>query len=107
MFGLDYKLEQILNVGRISDRYERHKKMAERVRDWAQNNFELFAKEGYASDTVTAITNTRIDVKALNKELGRRGMQISNGYGDLKDKTFRIAHMADTKMEDIDGAPKY
>ena len=29
-------------------------------------------------------------------------MQISNGYGDLKDKTFRIAHMADTQMEDIE-----
>ena len=103
MFGLDYKLEQILNVEGAENRYERHKKMAERVRDWARNNFELFAKEGYASDTVTAITNTRgIDVKALNKELGKRGMQISNGYGDLKDKTFRIAHMADTQMEDIE-----
>ena len=103
MFGLDYKLEQILNVEGAENRYERHKKMAERVRDWAQNNFELFAKEGYASDTVTAITNTRgIDVKALNKELGKHGMQISNGYGDLKDKTFRIAHMADTQMEDIE-----
>jgi aspartate aminotransferase-like enzyme len=26
---------------------------------------------------------------------------ISNGYGDLKDKTFRIAHMADTSVEDL------
>ena len=28
-------------------------------------------------------------------------MLISNGYGDLKDKTFRIAHMADTTVEEI------
>ena len=40
-------------------------------------------------------------VDALNKELGKRGFQISNGYGSLKDKTFRIAHMADCQMEDI------
>ena len=26
---------------------------------------------------------------------------ISNGYGDLKEETFRIAHMADTQIEDI------
>jgi aspartate aminotransferase-like enzyme len=26
---------------------------------------------------------------------------ISNGYGDLKEKTFRIAHMAETTMEEL------
>jgi DNA modification methylase len=29
-------------------------------------------------------------MKALNDELAKMGMQISNGYGDLKEKTFRI-----------------
>jgi aspartate aminotransferase-like enzyme len=28
-------------------------------------------------------------------------MQISNGYGDLKEKTFRIAHMGELTMEDV------
>jgi aspartate aminotransferase-like enzyme len=28
-------------------------------------------------------------------------MLISNGYGNLKDKTFRIAHMGDTTVEEI------
>ena len=40
-------------------------------------------------------------VTDLNKELGVRGFQISNGYGDLKEKTFRIAHMADCTVKDI------
>ena len=26
---------------------------------------------------------------------------ISNGYGDLKDKCFRIAHMGDLTLEDM------
>jgi aspartate aminotransferase-like enzyme len=26
---------------------------------------------------------------------------ISGGYGDLKGKTFRLAHMGDLQMEDI------
>ena len=29
-------------------------------------------------------------------------MRIANGYGPLKDKTFRIAHMGETQMEDIE-----
>ena len=38
----------------------------------------------------------------LNKELMARGYLISNGYGDLKDKAFRIAHMADRDPKDLD-----
>jgi len=30
-------------------------------------------------------------------------MRISNGYGDLKEKTFRIAHMGDLTTADIRG----
>ena len=29
-------------------------------------------------------------------------MRIANGYGTLKDKTFRIATMGETTMKDID-----
>jgi len=29
-------------------------------------------------------------------------MIISNGYGDLKGKTFRIAHMGDTQMHELE-----
>jgi len=51
---------------------------------------------------LTAIRNTRgINVAALNEELGRRGAAISNGYGKLKEKTFRIAHMGDIQLSDI------
>lgn len=28
-------------------------------------------------------------------------MQIANGYGDLKENTFRISHMGDYQLEDI------
>ena len=29
-------------------------------------------------------------------------MRISNGYGDLKNKTFRIATMGETTIDDVD-----
>jgi aspartate aminotransferase-like enzyme len=37
----------------------------------------------------------------LNSELSKRRFQISNGYGDLKEKTFRIAHMGDLTLDEI------
>ena len=102
MFALDYQLDYMLNVEGLENRWARHAEMAAYVQDWARKYFKLFADENYLSQTVTCIENTRgISIADLNKELGKRGMQISNGYGDLKEKTFRIAHMADTTMEDI------
>ncbi|MCP4397184.1 MAG: alanine--glyoxylate aminotransferase family protein, partial [bacterium] len=43
-----------------------------------------------------------ISVADLNKQLGERGFTLSNGYGSLKEKTFRIAHMADCTLAEID-----
>jgi len=101
MFALHYQLDRILAEG-LENRYARHKAMAEYTRAWAKKHFALYPEEKYASQTLTTITNTRnISVKALNDALGKEGMQISNGYGDLKEKTFRIAHMGELTMEDI------
>lgn len=101
MFALDYQLDKILEEG-LENRFKRHIEMANYVRDWARTYFELFADEKYLSNTVTAIKNVRnIDVSDLNKKLGERGFLISNGYGSLKDKTFRIAHMADLTLDEL------
>lgn len=101
MFALDYQLDNILAEGQ-ENRYARHLEMARVTRDWANKHFEMLAEEKYASNTLTTIKNTKgISVSDLNKELGNRGYIISNGYGSLKDVTFRIAHMADTTMDEL------
>lgn len=102
MFALDYQLENIINKEGLENRFARHIEMANIVREWADKYFEIFPEREFLSNTLTNVKNTRnIDVANLNKELGERGFQISNGYGSLKDKTFRIAHMADCTVEDI------
>jgi aspartate aminotransferase-like enzyme len=101
MFALDYQLDKIMEEG-IENRFNRHKEMADYVRNWAKENFELFAEEEFASNTVTAVKNTKgISVKDLNAKLAERGFTISNGYGDLKEKTFRIAHMGDITLDEV------
>lgn len=102
IYGLNRQLERMLEEG-MENRFIRHKRMAECTRKWAINSgFGLFAEKGYESDTLTTITNKRgISVEDLNKKLGESGLAISNGYGDLKEKTFRIAHMGDMKLDEI------
>lgn len=102
MFALDYQLDRILEEG-LENRYTRHKEMAEYVRAWARKNFALLVKEEkYLSQTLTTIMNTKeISVGDLNKKLAERGFMISNGYGDLKDLTFRISHMADYTLDEV------
>lgn len=102
MYALDYQLDRILAEG-LENRFARHIEMANYVRNWARSNFALFVEdEKYLSNTLTTIKNTRgIDVSGLNKQLAERGFEISNGYGDLKDVTFRISHMADYTLDEV------
>jgi aspartate aminotransferase-like enzyme len=101
--ALDFQLDRILAEG-VEARFARHASMAERVQTWAlENGFGLFAPEGYRSKTVTTVANTRkVDIAALNAFLMERGMRLANGYGTLKGKTFRIAHMGELTLQDIE-----
>jgi aspartate aminotransferase-like enzyme len=100
--ALDKQMDDMFAEG-LENRFARHLQMAEMVRAWARKHWALYGDERYLSHTVTNITNTRgIVVGDLNKELGKRGAMISNGYGDLKEKTFRIGHMGDLQVADIE-----
>lgn len=102
MFALDQQLDYILNVEGLENRFARHLEMAKITRAWAEDRFAIFPRKGYESVTLTTVTNTRgIVVADLNKKIGELGYQISNGYGDLKEKTFRIAHMADRTVAEL------
>jgi aspartate aminotransferase-like enzyme len=99
--ALNAQMDDMMVLG-LENRWERHKEMAHYVQDWAREYFGLFSDEEYLSPTVTNVKNTRgISVADLNAELARRGAQISNGYGPLKEKCFRIAHMGDLTLTDL------
>jgi aspartate aminotransferase-like enzyme len=99
--ALNRQMDDILAAG-LDSRWERHREMAAHVQEWARRHFALYSDEAYLSHTVTNVKNTRgISVADLNTELGKRGAMISNGYGELKEKCFRIAHMGDLTMDDM------
>jgi len=101
MYAMNKQLDKIKTEG-IDNRYKRHVAMANHIQEWAKKHFSLFAESGYESVTVTCINNTKnISVADLNTELGKRGFAISNGYGKLKEQTFRIADMGDLTLDEI------
>ena len=103
IYALDTQLDRMLAEG-LENRFARHKAMSDRVQAWSyENGMEPLAAEGYRSKTVVCVQNKRnVDISALNKFLLTKGMRIANGYGDLKNKTFRIATMGETQMHHID-----
>jgi len=105
IFALQKQLNDIVDDEGIENRFERHKEMAEYVQNWALKYFDIYAEEGYWSNTVTCIENNRgIDVSNLINELVEKyNIRIANGYGDLKNKAFRIGHMGDLSLVDIKG----
>ena len=103
IWALNAELDKLLAEG-LEKRFARHAAMAERVQSWAiAHGMAPLAPEGYRSKTVSTIKNTHgVDIGDLNKFLLSKGMRIANGYGDLKNKTFRIAHMGETQMHHVD-----
>ncbi len=103
IYALDLQLDRILAEG-LENRFTRHAIMAAKVHAWAEaNGLSMYAPEGFRSKTVTAIRNERgIEISDLNRFLLGRGMRLANGYGALKNITFRIAHMGETQPAHLD-----
>lgn len=107
MFALDAQLKHIVEEEGIENRFARHEEMAKFTRAWADEYFRVYPNRNYLSKTLTVIDShpkgkdEMISIPELNKALAERNMQLGNGYGDLKDKTFRIAHMGELTMDDM------
>ncbi|MDX1614934.1 MAG: alanine--glyoxylate aminotransferase family protein [Candidatus Promineifilaceae bacterium] len=103
MYALDKQLDDILAEG-LENRFARHLTLRDKTMGWARDRgFSLFATQGYESPTVTCINNDRdLDIPALNQYLRSHGMIISHGYGPLKGKAFRVAHMGDVTQRDME-----
>jgi aspartate aminotransferase-like enzyme len=102
IMALNYQCEKLLKEG-MENVWKRHEQMGDFVRAWAKENFALFCEEIYASNTLTTVKNTRgINVADTISSIQQEHNTIfGNGYGKLKEETFRIAHMGDITLEDL------
>lgn len=100
MFAADKQLDAIMAEG-LENRWARHMQMRDMTMQWVnQRGFGMFAQDGYRSPTVTTVANTRdIDVNTMASFMAEKGFSMDKGYGKIKGKTFRIAHMGDMQTD--------
>lgn len=102
IYAMDVQLDRILAEG-LENRWARHRAMADLVHEWIRKRgYGFLAEEPFRSVTLTCATNEKqTDLSALKKRLGDRGYAFDDGYGKIKGKTFRIAHMGDMEPADL------
>ena len=92
-----------ISLETIEARWRRHADMAAMMHKWVNAlaastylPFAIVAPVGHRSTTVTAIAVPEpLAGDEIVKAVARRGFVIGGGYGQLKQRTFRIGHMGD------------
>ena len=104
IFGLSVSLEMMLREG-LANIIARHARVGQAARDGVKSlGLSLFAEEGYASNTVTAIAapdglDTKKMLRILREE---HQVVLSGGQQRLDGKIFRIGHLGWVNEGDIE-----
>ena len=103
LYALARQLERIRAEGR-EERWGRHAAMAARCREWAAGHgWRPFPGPGFLSDTVSCLERgAGPDFNPALARLAEEGFLVSGGYGALKGRTFRIGHMGEHTLADLD-----
>jgi aspartate aminotransferase-like enzyme len=98
------QLDYILNEEGLENRFKRHTRLGKRTRIWARDmGFEMFPEKGFESNTVSTLSNSlNLDCGKIVNDMLKKGYRIVNGYGDLADKTFRIGHMGEITIKELE-----
>jgi aspartate aminotransferase-like enzyme len=101
-------LQEIRREG-IEARWARHSEMLARTEEWVEHlrgtgvAVGYLCRAGERSPTVSTLTlPEEIKSSALVKRVAEMGFVIGNGYGALKEKTFRIGHMGDHSVDTLE-----
>ncbi len=100
LYGLDLQLDRILSEG-VAQRHRRHVEMNGMLEDWAAKRDGIYPEEGFRSRTIAVINKGDMDFARFTAGLGEKGFELSNGYGRIKDSTFRVGAMGDLGVRDI------
>lgn len=93
---LHHKDRQKTGVAAWRARYEEHARMQQVCEAWAQSNgLDLLPDPALCSPTVSCIRAPQLNIPAFLTRMKALGHQLGDGYGDLRQSTFRIGHMGD------------
>jgi aspartate aminotransferase-like enzyme len=100
-YALAAQLEHILRVEGLEARFERHRRMREITHARTATYAKLASNPDRASATVTALAPI-LPVAAIRAQMKERGFTLGGGYGQWADTTFRIGHMGDIPIADLE-----
>ena len=103
IYGLDVALEAMLEQG-MDSIYQHHARMGSVAREGVkQLGLQLFAEEGCASNTVTAITMPEgIDGRDLSREVQNdHEVVLAGGQASLEGKIVRIGHLGYVSEKEV------
>jgi aspartate aminotransferase-like enzyme len=102
-FAMQEGLRMLEEEG-LSNVYQRHARLARATQAGLQAlGFQLFAQDGYRSNTVTsAVPPQGVDVNALRKLTDTRyGVVIAGGQGKMAGKMVRVGHLGAVAEGDV------
>ena len=107
IYALQVQLERILAEG-MPARWARHTKMAERTWAWVDEmkgkkaGLSVLAPKGHRSPCVTTVAVAQADLApTIVKAVSAKGWTIGGGYGKLKPSSFRVGHMGDHTLAEL------
>ena len=109
LYAVAMQLRRIESEGMVS-RWARHRTMAERCGQWVDSmrdehgvGLSVLAAEGERSSTVTCVVlPDGVEGPSVVSAMKERGLVIGGGYGKLKGTTFRIGHMGDHTLAELE-----
>ncbi len=104
IFGLNVILRVIEKMGGKQKWLEMYQERAKKIRDGVKElGLDTLAEKGYESPTITTVYAPKgVNGTVIYEKMREKGFELAKGYGELKDKTFRIGHMGYITDEDIE-----
>ncbi|MDH5685986.1 MAG: aminotransferase class V-fold PLP-dependent enzyme, partial [Hadesarchaea archaeon] len=104
ILALNKELEVIETEGGKQKRLELYSKRSRKIKEGVEGlGLSLFPQKGYESPTVTCV-NAPKEISGLEvyERMRERGFELAKGYGELKERTFRIGNMGYIPLEYVD-----
>ncbi len=109
LFALGEQLDRI-EVEGLESRWARHEAMARRTWRWVENlgerhglEIRVLAGEDRRSPTVTCVVlPDGLNGVEITRRARERGYTIAPGYGRMKERAFRIGHLGDHTLDELE-----
>lgn len=105
VYALARQLDDMLRKETLPKRFERHRRMRDLTIERVSPFAELAVRRAHASPTVSAF-RPEGDPETIRSRMKERGYTLGGGYGEWKSSTFRIGHMGDIPLADLEAMLK-